>query len=118
MYLQRLGQNRPYLRVGYTDGQKGDSYPQEQKFDTVICLNVIEHLADDFGAMRNIREVLEEGVRAIILDPAEPGLYGTLDTVLGHERRYTREKLMELVDKSGFELVNLLSFYRTRVTAC
>ena len=117
MYLQRLGQNRPYLRVGYTDGQKGDSYPQEQKFDTVICLNVIEHLADDYGAMRNIREVLEEGGRAIILVPAGPGLYGTLDTVLGHERRYTRRLLAELVEKSGFELEDLLSFNRTGVTA-
>src|SRR5260370_711944 len=72
MYLQRLGQNRPYLRVGYTDGQKGDSYPQEQKFDTVICLYVIEHLADDFGAMRNIREVLEDVGRAVILVAAGP----------------------------------------------
>src|SRR5260370_37856411 len=67
--------------------------------------------------MRYLRAVLEEGGRAIILVPAGPGLYGTLDTVLGHERRYTREKLMELVEKSGFELENLLSFNRTGVTA-
>jgi hypothetical protein len=36
-YLENVGLNRPYMRVGYTDGEKGESYPKEQKFDTVIC---------------------------------------------------------------------------------
>src|SRR5260370_29912943 len=67
--------------------------------------------------MRYLRAVLEEGGRAIILVPAGPGLYGTLDTVLGYERRETVEKLMELVEKSGCELENLLSFNPTGVTA-
>src|SRR5260370_15770601 len=70
MYLQRLGQNRPYLLVGYSDVQKGDSYPQEQKFDTAICLHVLDHLADSLEAMRHIREVLDEGERVVNLAPA------------------------------------------------
>ena len=116
-YLENLSLNRPYMRVGYTDGEKWDSYPQEERFDTVICLNVVEHLADDLGADSNIREVLEERGRGIILVPCGPRLFGTLDEVLGHHRRYTRKQLTELVEKAGLHLEALLEFNRTGVIA-
>ena len=90
--LKKLKQTRPYLEVQYTDASAGETYPEEQ-FDTVICLNVVEHLEDDLKALRNIRAALEKNGRAIILVPNGPGLYGSLDRVLGHYRRYTREQL-------------------------
>ena len=117
MYLENVSRNRPYLHVGYTDGQSAESYPKEQQFDTVICLNVIEHLADDLGAMRNIREVLEDGGRALVLVPHGPWLTGTLDEVLGHHRRYTRNQLGELAATAGFRLDTMLEFNRVGVIA-
>jgi glycosyltransferase involved in cell wall biosynthesis len=117
MYLENVGRNRPYMRVGFTDAQKADSYPAAQNFDTVICLNVVEHLADDHGALLNIRSVLEAGGRAVILVPCGPGLYGTLDEVLGHHRRYTRESLEELVTKTDFQLEAMIEFNRVGVIA-
>jgi glycosyltransferase involved in cell wall biosynthesis len=116
-YLENVGLNRPYMRVGYTDGEKGESYPKEQKFDTVICLNVVEHLADDLAALNNIRGVLEDGGRAIVLVPCGPWLFGTLDEVLGHHRRYTRKQLTELVERAGFHLEKVLEFNRIGVIA-
>jgi glycosyltransferase involved in cell wall biosynthesis len=116
-YLENVSRNRPYLRVGYTDGQAGESYPAEQRFDTVICLNVVEHLEDDLGALQNIRAALEDGGRAIILVPCGPWLMGTLDEVLGHQRRYTRKSLTELVTKAGFHLDTMLEFNRIGVIA-
>ncbi|PWT77831.1 MAG: glycosyl transferase family 2 [Acidobacteria bacterium] len=116
-YLESLGQNRPYLRVSYTDGQSGDSYPKKEKFDTVICLNVVEHLADDKAALENIREVLEDGGQAIILVPCGPQLFGTLDRVLGHRRRYTRRQLTNLVTDAGFQVEALIPFNRVGVVA-
>jgi len=116
-YLENVGRNRPYLHVSFTDGQSAESYPKEQKFDTVICLNVIEHLADDLGAMRNIREVLDDGGRAIVLVPYGPWLTGTLDEVLGHYRRYTRNQLKELAGTAGFRLDTMLEFNRIGVIA-
>jgi SAM-dependent methyltransferase len=88
-----------------------------KKFDTVICLNVVEHLADDQAALRNIRAVLEAGGKAIILVPCGPGLFGTLDEVLGHQRRYTVDQLTSLVENAGFHLEHLLSFNRVGVVA-
>jgi glycosyltransferase involved in cell wall biosynthesis len=117
MYLENVGRNRPYMRVGFTDAEQAESYPKDQKFDTVICLNVVEHLVDDRGALLNIRSVLDAGGRAIILVPCGPGLYGTLDEVLGHQRRYTRESLEKLVTSAGFDLEKMLEFNRVGVIA-
>ncbi len=111
-YLENLVPDHPYLRVGYTDGEKHDSFPLNEKFDTVICLNVVEHLENDFGALRNILDALEENGRAIVLVPCGPKLYGTLDKVLGHFRRYTQPQFKELAARAGFQLETLLTFNR------
>jgi glycosyltransferase involved in cell wall biosynthesis len=116
-YLENVARNRPYLHVSYTDGQSAHSYPKEQEFDSVICLNVIEHLEDDLGALRNIREVLLDGGRAIILVPCGPWLMGTLDDVLGHHRRYTQNQLHELACAAGFRLDTMVEFNRIGVIA-
>jgi glycosyltransferase involved in cell wall biosynthesis len=117
MYLENVGRNRPYMTVGFTDAEKAETYPQDQNFDTVICLNVVEHLADDHGALMNIRSALEPGGRAIILVPCGPQLYGTLDEVLGHHRRYTKKTLTDVIGAAGFELEKILQFNRVGVIA-
>jgi SAM-dependent methyltransferase len=116
-YLDTLTQSRPYLRVGFTDGQKAQSFPSDQKFDTVICLNVVEHLEDDLLALKNIRRALVPGGRAIVLVPAGPWLYGTLDKVLGHYRRYTTGELAAVASNAGFRIDSLLPFNRIGVIA-
>ena len=109
--LRKLKQTRPYLQVQYTDASAGDTYPGEQ-FDTVICLNVVEHLEDDAKALRNIRRSLQKNGRAIILVPNGPGLYGSLDRVLGHYRRYTKRQLQEVCERAGFRVETILKFNR------
>jgi glycosyltransferase involved in cell wall biosynthesis len=113
-YLDRLNKltvTRPYLRVGYTDAGAGETFPPEE-FDTVICLNVVEHLEDDVRALRNIRTSLAKDGRAVILVPSGPGLFGTLDEVLGHYRRYTRDQLVETCARAGFRVEKILKFNR------
>jgi len=116
-YLEGVRRDRPYMEVGYTDGEKGESFPKERKFDTVICLNVVEHLADDLTALTNFRDVLEDRGRAIVLVPCGPWLFGSLDEVLGHHRRYTRKQLTDLVAQAGFRLEHMLEFNRVGVIA-
>jgi glycosyltransferase involved in cell wall biosynthesis len=111
-YLQNLIPDHPYLRVGYTDGEKRDSFPLEERFDTVVCLNVVEHLENDRGALQNIHDALQENGRAIVLVPRGPGLYGTLDRVLGHYRRYTEDQFARLAGSAGFHVETLISFNR------
>jgi hypothetical protein len=53
-----------------------------------------------------------QGGRAIILVPAGPRLFGTLDKVLGHQRRYTRDQLTSLAERAGFSVEAILPFNR------
>ncbi|HET9554399.1 MAG TPA: glycosyltransferase [Anaeromyxobacteraceae bacterium] len=111
--LHGLTADRPYLDVTLTDVTKGETFPRrEGGFDTVVCLNVVEHVDDDVGALRNIRAVLGQGGRAIVLVPQGPELMGTLDEVLGHRRRYTPDSLRQLAADAGFEVKELLLFNR------
>jgi glycosyltransferase involved in cell wall biosynthesis/phospholipid N-methyltransferase len=109
--LEKLRQTRPYLHVHTTDATVAESYPQE-KFDTVVCLNVVEHIEDDVAALCNIRSSLDKNGRAIILVPNGPQLYGSLDRVLGHYRRYTREQLIDVCERAGFTVEKMLAFNR------
>ncbi|MBZ5696720.1 MAG: glycosyltransferase [Acidobacteriia bacterium] len=116
-YLVTLRATRPYMRVAYTNAADGETFPAGQAFDTVVCLNVVEHIPDDVGALRNIWNALDDGGRAVILVPCGPGLYGSLDEVLGHCRRYTREQLVEVAQRAGFRVEQVLKFNRPGVAA-
>jgi len=63
------------------------------RFDSVICLNVLEHIADDIQALKAFRRVLKKGGRAIVFVPALPILFGEMDRAMGHQRRYTLRSL-------------------------
>ena len=111
--LKGLTLDRPYLHVSLTDVTKSDTFPQiPGGFDTVICLNVVEHVDNDRGALENIRRVLAANGRAVILVPHGPQIHGTLDEVLGHRRRYTVESLQQLAEQAGFSVRQAILFNR------
>ena len=75
-----------------------------ERLDTVVCINVLEHIEDDQRALRHMYQALQPGGRLILLVPAHPRLYGTLDEVVGHFRRYERAGLREQVRDAGFSV--------------
>ena len=70
-------------------------------FDSVVCLNVLEHLEDDAGALAVFKRVLRPGGNAIVLAPALPWLFGAMDESMGHLRRYTRRTLRRAFIEAG-----------------
>jgi 2-polyprenyl-3-methyl-5-hydroxy-6-metoxy-1,4-benzoquinol methylase len=71
--------------------------PLLHRFDTIVALNVIEHIENDRLAVDNCKMLLKpEGV-LVILVPAFSGLYNNLDRELGHFRRYTKKSLTRLL---------------------
>jgi SAM-dependent methyltransferase len=78
--------------------------------DTVVCLNVLEHLADDQRALRGFAQLLPPGGRVVLQVPNYPALFGSLDAAYGHFRRYTRQMVTAAVTASGFRLVRLRNF--------
>jgi glycosyltransferase involved in cell wall biosynthesis len=104
---------RPNLEIRKCDlCDAADFQPLLGVFDSVVCLNVVEHVEDDLGALRNIFSVLKPGGRAIILVPQDQKAYGTLDEVLGHYRRYSEPQLRARMQKAGFEVETVLHFNR------
>ena len=78
-------------------------------FDTVIALNVVEHIEDDTTAIANCRKLLKPGGTLVILVPAYQSLYNQLDKELYHYRRYTKSSLEKLFIKNNFSITR--SFY-------
>jgi glycosyltransferase involved in cell wall biosynthesis len=88
---------------------------QPERIDTIVCLNVLEHIAPDEQVLRAYYDLLQPGGHAIILVPAHPSLYGPCDAALGHQRRYTSIDLHTKMQKAGFEVVSLEEFNRLGV---
>lgn len=80
--------------------------PPPGPFDTVVCLNVLEHIQDDLRALENMRGFLRTGGRAVVFSPAAPRLYCGIDRRLGHCRRYTKEELVLKMRKAGFHVIH------------
>jgi SAM-dependent methyltransferase len=83
-----------------------------ERLDTIVCLNVLEHIAEDERVLGHFFEALEPGGRAIILVPQHPWLYTGVDRTLGHERRYTAEELGAKLARAGFEVEQVRGFNR------
>lgn len=82
----------------------------EERLDSALLLNVLEHVTDDVGGLRNLAEMLEPGARIVIQVPAHEWLYGSADRALGHHRRYQPAHLRQVIDRAGLELQQLWQF--------
>ena len=72
------------------------------RIDSVVCLNVLEHIEDDTRVLAELYRAIEPGGVVVVLVPAHPELYSDLDRNLGHFRRYTRELLEQRFRDAGF----------------
>jgi SAM-dependent methyltransferase len=106
------------METGYCDVRDFSSFPRSSDgYDTVVCLNVIEHIDDDRQALRNIRNVLTDAGTAIVLVPQGQWNFGTLDEVLGHRRRYSKKQLKGLAEDCGFRVKTIFDFNRVGTPA-
>jgi glycosyltransferase involved in cell wall biosynthesis len=111
--LSNLLGHYPQLRVHEGDlGQPEQFKKFESQVDTTVCLNVLEHVKDDMKGLSTMREVLVPGGRAIVLVPEGKRLYGRIDEVAGHYRRYSKEELIGKMREAGFEVERVLAFNR------
>jgi SAM-dependent methyltransferase len=82
----------------------------ENCFDTVLCLNVMEHLENPRAVLDRLAATLKPGGMLVMLVPNAPALYGTLDRVLGHKRRYSPAVARDLVEAGGFQVAHVETF--------
>jgi SAM-dependent methyltransferase len=83
--------------------------------DTIVSINVFEHIEDDLQAFCNIANLLRTGGRVVTVVPAHDWLYGTMDASIGHYRRYTRRSISEKLQAAGLRVEVL---YYLNVLGC
>lgn len=101
-----------------------------ERFDTILYLDVLEHIDDDGAEVRTAAAHLAPGGRLVVLSPAHPFLYSEMDAAVGHYRRYTeaalrvltpphcRLQVLHQVDVAGFlaSLANRLMLHRAALS--
>jgi SAM-dependent methyltransferase len=115
--LQRQYPNQPNLRAWLCE-PGSQAFADLARFhpDSCVCLNVLEHIADDGRALAAMASVLAPGGVIVLLAPAFQALAGPIDRNLGHYRRYSRATLAGLAQRTGLHIeklhyVNAIGFF-------
>jgi ubiquinone/menaquinone biosynthesis C-methylase UbiE len=109
--------DREHVAAYRMDSTSSDfSMLERYRPDSVVCLNVLEHIEDDRLALANMQSVLQPGGRAVLIVPAFQSLFGPIDQKLGHYRRYSKSMLRDLAEQTGFRVMrlrymNLIGFF-------
>lgn len=90
IYRLDLNESIDYERIGY------------KKFDSILAVNVLEHVENDEFAFAQLYNMLKEKGTLVVLVPGYKFLYNVIDKSIGHYRRYTKKELESKVRKSGF----------------
>jgi SAM-dependent methyltransferase len=93
-------------RVEVIQGVLGE-VPVPEAVNTVIAVNVLEHVRDDEGFVRAAQEAVMPDGHLLLFVPAMPAIYGALDDSFGHFRRYTKESLGSILRACGWDVVRL-----------
>jgi SAM-dependent methyltransferase len=106
--LQNLFRDQPNVLPYLSPVEGADwDYLKSLRLDSVILSNVLEHIADDGRALADFKRLLPPGGRVVILVPALPALYGSIDEAVGHHRRYTSAGLRNLLESQGLAVERL-----------
>ena len=113
-YLNRRFIGNPRVNVIKIDAANFDAKSYDDKFDTIIGINILEHIENDLDTLKRLRGGLIENGRLLLLVPAHKILFGILDANLKHYRRYSKSELIKKIENAGFiiekiEYMNFLS---------
>ena len=88
------------------------AYPDrfQQRFDTIVAFNVLEHIEDDVGMLKTAATLLRPGGSVVLFVPSLPILYGTNDALVNHYRRYTKSTLGTALRSAGLAMERLEYF--------
>jgi SAM-dependent methyltransferase len=99
LYLQ-LKKNIQNIKPGNVTAREGniEILEQDEKFDTILYIDVLEHIEDDRDEVKRAAAHLREGGRIVVLSPAYQFLYSPFDQAIGHYRRYSKKTIRKAID--------------------
>lgn len=92
-------------KVEFGDIEKDEHLFDGQKFDSIICLNVLEHIKGDERTLKHLYDLLKKDGILILLVPAHMFLLGKIDKSIGHYRRYNKQQLGDMLKGIGFKII-------------
>lgn len=87
-----------------------DRFHPRQPYDLILLCEVLEHMDDDAGLLRRMRQALKPDGWIVVTVPADPGLWSDGDVFSGHVRRYTRRQLEDLILSAGLVCTTFRSY--------
>jgi glycosyltransferase involved in cell wall biosynthesis len=110
-------------RFGHLDNVKADIadleapsvYETQEPVDSVVCINVLEHLDKPDLALEGFHRILRPGGHALVLVPAHQSLFSEADIALEHRQRYSVPQVTDMLTSSGFDVVKCYEFNRLGV---
>lgn len=81
-----------------------------QSFDVTCAFDLLEHIEDDLGFLREMKRVTQENGVILLIVPAHPGLWSDHDVALHHRRRYTRKQFAGLIQNAGLRCERMTYF--------
>jgi SAM-dependent methyltransferase len=103
--LQDRFAETPNVTVRHADLQ--ELFGEEQRFDSIVMINVLEHVEDDVEALSSLRQLLVPGGRVVLYIPALNALYGPWDRKVGHYRRYAKWRMRQVLAAAGLVEVDM-----------
>ncbi len=83
---------------------------EEEFKDSILMVNVLEHVDNDRLALENLLSILKPHGHLLLFIPAFMALYNDMDRLAGHHRRYTKRSLKSILPKQGVQIVKLEYF--------
>ena len=107
----------PRLKSEFKDDPRVDvrkgylrDFASSIRADSVVSVNVLEHVENDAEMLRLIHQVLLPGGRVLLFTPALPILYGAVDEEFEHYRRHTKRELQAKMEQAGFRVLEIRYF--------
>ena len=75
-----------------------------KKIDSIISLNVLEHIDDDLSTLKSLNKALKKGGKLYLYLPASKLVWTKLDELVNHKRRYSKKSLSNALENSQFEI--------------
>lgn len=107
LYAKKNLPDVDFIQFDITQGGIGE------EFDLIVAFDVLEHIESDVTAISNINNMLHKGGSLILTVPQHMFLWGKLDEIVKHKRRYSRRELVTKLQENGFDIKYSTSFLFT-----
>lgn len=96
-----------FVQFDVTQGRIGE------QFDMIVAFDVLEHIDNDLAAISNISQMLRKDGVLVISVPQHMFMWGELDEIVKHKRRYSRNELVGKLEQHGLDIARCTSFVFT-----